>query len=187
MRKLQEAELDLQQGDGHILYVFQDTEKYINNALAFIKTGIKMGDYILVIENERITVKLNERLKACLSPEDWKDVSFVSNFEFYYISEDFHVPSIISTFARKLSPHLDQNRTVRTWAHVEWGARDDIASKVTSFEHLADEGVREMKVVSVCAYNERDICERLEEKLCTSHQFKMTDDEMKRSPIYLRK
>nr|WP_054635170.1 MEDS domain-containing protein [Thalassobacillus sp. C254] len=92
MRKLQEAELDLQQGDGHILYVFQDTEKYINNALAFIKTGIKMGDYILVIENERITVKLNERLKACLSPEDWKDVSFVSNFEFYYISEDFHVP-----------------------------------------------------------------------------------------------
>lgn len=168
----------------HILYLFENTEHYFKNLQSYIKTGLKFGHHLLIIENPVTYAEYARTMRQTLSKEELARIHYVDNQTFYRCCGDFHIQSILSHFSEILSPYLNGNISIRTWAHVEWGAQDHILDKLESFEHIADSSVRDMQLMSVCAYDASSIPARLQTSLMQSHQYLMTDSEFVESTLY---
>ncbi|MFF2501151.1 MEDS domain-containing protein [Peribacillus sp. NPDC058075] len=180
-----EYNLKLSNGE-HIFYHFEQMDYYIENAVSFIVSGIKQGDHIILIENESISVRIFNKVRLVLTAEEMSNVHYTDNFAFYCKHGDFHTPTIVADFAEILKPFLDENLTIRTWAHVEWGHQLEIEQKINQFEEVANKSVNEMGIVSVCAYDTATITESIMKNLMKSHEFLMTDIELRPSAYYIR-
>ncbi|MFS0634334.1 MEDS domain-containing protein [Mesobacillus foraminis] len=166
----------LQATGGHIFYCFNHLERYIENAASYILSGIRQGDYVILIENERIYPAIVQKVKVQLTESQLDQLVHVNNFEFYWSYGDFHTPSIIANFSRMLHPYDVKEYSIRTWAHVEWGNEQEITQKICEFEVEANHSVQSMNLVSVCAYDGDRITEPLRDSLMKSHQCHMKDD-----------
>ncbi|MDT3427082.1 signal transduction histidine kinase/CheY-like chemotaxis protein [Paenibacillus forsythiae] len=168
------------------MYTYDDIDSYIDNAVSYVVTGIHQGCHILFIDNEVTYRRLLGRLEEALSADQLEDVHYVDNFEFYRQYGDFHCDSIINHFERILKPFLDRQIRVRTWAHVQWNARerDQIHITLEEFERKADSSVIGNGLMSVCAYNAREISASLQNVLLKTHEYLMTDREFIISPLH---
>lgn len=169
---------------GHILYFYDEVSNYINNALAYVVTGIEQKHHLLIIENRQRYQLLHDKLQAVLSQEQLTKVHFVDNYEFYRMYGDFHCQSIINHFMEILEPFIENQISIRTWAHVEWKEQDDILHKLEEFENAADSSVNAMGLISVCAYNANTAPASLQTIMMRNHEYFMTDKELVRSSLY---
>lgn len=46
----------------HVLYSYNDMENYLKQVLSYIENGIAAGDYVILIENDRIYPIINKEL-----------------------------------------------------------------------------------------------------------------------------
>lgn len=167
----------LQKPEGqHILYCYKDSHFYIENAVSFILTGIKRGDYVVVVENDRLSELIKEKVKSHLCIDQLNRINYVNNFDFYFSNGDFHTTTIISSFVNLLDSCYEKTRSFRTWAHVEWGGLQEIACKIMDFEVASNQTVHSMNITSVCAYDHDRLSESLKESLMDSHPYQLTDD-----------
>jgi hypothetical protein len=160
----------------HILYCFKDSQFYIQNAVSFILSGIEQGDYVVVIENDRLFHFIEEKVKSQLPKDQLNQIKFVNNFDFYFSNGDFHTPTIISSFTNILDSFYEKSKSIRTWAHVEWGDLQEITCKIMDYEVAANQAVQPKKTTSVCAYDVGRLSEPLKESLMRSHPYLLTDD-----------
>ncbi|MGM0903760.1 MAG: MEDS domain-containing protein [Bacillota bacterium] len=160
----------------HILYCYKDSHFYIENVVSFIVTGIKQGDHVVVIENDRLFRLIDEKVKAQLRKGQLNQINYVNNFDFYFSNGNFHTPTIISSFATILDSVYAKRKSIRTWAHVEWGNLQEITCKIMDFEVSANQTVHSMNTTSVCAYDVDRLSEPLKESLMRSHPYQLTDD-----------
>ena len=166
----------------HILYVYETKNKYLNNLMAYIKTGVSRGHHVIIIDNLNLYEQAEERIKELFSMAEQKLIYYLDNKSYY---EDFNADRILKHFAEILEPFLNEKMIVRTWAHVQFKKADDIYVKIREFEHLADKSVRKFKkVMSVCAYNGSEIPASLHINLMKSHEYLMTDNQLTRSLLY---
>lgn len=168
----------------HILYVYETKNKYLNNLMAYIKTGVARGHHVIIIEDLNLYKQAEERIKKLFSREEQKLVYYLDNKLFYGYYQDFHAETIIKHFTQLLKPFLDEKMIVRTWAHVQLKKADDIYTKIMEFEHLADKYVNKFKIMSVCAYNGSEIPASLHINMMKSHEYLMTDNQLTRSLLY---
>ncbi|SEN70685.1 MEDS: MEthanogen/methylotroph, DcmR Sensory domain [Mesobacillus persicus] len=159
----------------HILYCFEKLDCYIENVVTFILTEVEQGNFIILIENERIFQLIKKKLNSQISEEGQKLINYVNNFDFYFSHGDFHTPTIISTFTDLLEPYRKRGGTICTWAHVEWGNDDEITCKIKEFEEVANQTVSSMNTTSVCAYDADRLSESLKKDLNSSHPCQLTD------------
>ena len=164
----------------HIFYCFNDLERYIENAVSYICSGIEQGDYVFVIENERIFPLLYKKVEPLLAKVQLDKIKHVNNFDFYCTHGDFHPPTIVSYFSKMLETYIEKGASIRTWAHVEWGDLQEITCKIAGFEQEANKAVQSMKVISVCAYDEDRLTESLKASLINSHGYTLTESEIVR-------
>lgn len=169
---------------GHILYLYDEIGNYIENALAYVATGINQGHHILFIDSALNCRLLLQRLETMLSAEQLESVHYVDNYDFYQLYGNFHCGSILQHFERLLQPFIDNRVSIRTWAHVEWREQEEICSKIEEFEENADASVKACGLMSVCAYNGKTISASLQNRLLRSHAYWMTDRELIPSPLY---
>ncbi|WP_018923980.1 MEDS domain-containing protein [Salsuginibacillus kocurii] len=168
----------------HIVYFFEDENDYIENVLAYICRGIEKGDHLLIIENNVIYEQIEKKATEMFSEEQLTYIHYIDNHSFYSYHQDYHIHSIVEHFHNTLEPFLTSNVTVRTWAHVEWEAKEDIERQLDEFEQLADCSVNEMGLVSVCAYPASAVSASLQTAMMRSHEYLMTDKELVRSSLY---
>ncbi len=162
--------------EGHIFYSFQEKERYIENAITYITSGVEQGSCVLLIENDRYFSLLRTKLESLLTKEQLKRIHHVNNYDFYYSRGDFHLTSIISYFSKIIGSYRENNLSIRTWAHVEWGDTEEISCEIKKFEEEANKAVSSMKLLSVCAYDADRLTESLQRSLTCSHNFVMTDE-----------
>lgn len=134
MRKLEErrdyvlkskmSQLFAEQKSVHILYSYDQQEKYIQQAVSYIQEGILAGDCILLIENDRLYPFIYNHLKALLTTDQMKMIHRINNFDFYYSSGSYHPPAILAYFNKSVQPYLDNKLSFRSWAHVEWSTME---------------------------------------------------------------
>jgi PAS domain S-box-containing protein len=172
---------------GHILYIYDSIENYIENTITFIVTGIEQKNHLLIIDNFENYKRINHRLQELLSDEDRECIHYVDNFEFYRLYGDFHCESIVNHFSKIIKPFKNQQISIRTWANVEWKEQDDMLSKLEHFENMADHAVNDSEIVSVCSYNGNQISARLQNKMLENHEYFMTDTELMKSNLYKKK
>ncbi|KQU17343.1 hypothetical protein ASG65_26685 [Bacillus sp. Leaf13] len=172
---------------GHILYIFDDIHKYIENMVSYIESGIELGQHIIIIDSQPKFELINHKLQESLTHVELQSIHYVDNYEFYRLNRDFHCNSIINHFAKILKPLQDQQFSIRTWAHVEWKEHDNIIPKLINFENVADETVKSSEVISVCAYNGKKISASLQNHMLRNHEYFMTDTELVKSNLYKKK
>ncbi|MGF2616135.1 hypothetical protein FZC84_10725 [Rossellomorea vietnamensis] len=165
--------------DNHILYHFNNEQTYIQNVVAFIKTGVQSGSPVLLVENDRHLLSIKQELQSVLSEKEMANVHFSNNYDFYSTTQSFDPDSIITYFKETVEPLLKQGVPVWTWGLVEWGDQEDILDKIVLYENQVQAFASDRGMVSVCAYDSNLTPVGLEEKLMKFHQVTITDELIK--------
>jgi hypothetical protein len=124
--------------NGHILYHFDDDERYIQNAVAFIKAGVKNGSHIMMVENDRNRMNINRKLEKDLTERELNKVHFTNNYDFYFSHKTFEPESILSHFLNTVNPYLEREIPLWTWGLIEWGDHQEIFETVAEYERQID-------------------------------------------------
>jgi hypothetical protein len=162
---------------GHIYYHYNDIDKYLQNAITFIVTVITYGSHVMLVENDRNILYIEENLKKQLTEEQLKNLHIINNFDFYYSNGDFHAETIFSYFKTNIEPLLNLNVSICTWGLIEWSDENDITSDIEQYEKDLDTFVNEKGLISVCAYDGNRTSQRLKDILMRCHRIMLTDDQ----------
>ncbi|WP_226677151.1 MEDS domain-containing protein [Rossellomorea aquimaris] len=168
----------------HVLYAYQDREKYLENTITYILEGIESGEHVILIENERNMNVLLMELNSQLTNDQLEKVHSVSNFDFYQSSGSYHPPAIYEQLMKTITPFIENGVAFRSWTNVEWGALEDPCSIVDWFENETDRVVHELNLTVVCAYDSEKMPDQLEESLKKNHGHLMSDQDISTSKIY---
>ncbi|MFD1673185.1 ATP-binding protein [Alicyclobacillus fodiniaquatilis] len=176
---------DLQLSNGaHILYLYEDPALYLNNAIAYIRTGIEQEHHILLIESSSVFQNIRERLSYFLTKEDLHKVHYMNNEQFYSAYGDFYSKTIVEHFNSISNAYISNHIPLRTWSNVVWKAQDDIVRKLENHERNSDMALQDMRMIGVCAYNSAVLTASLQTMLMRNHEYLMTDTELVRSSLY---
>lgn len=173
-----------EQRDAHVLYAYDETEKYIEEAVAYAKHGVEAGDYVLLIENPRLSPKIQAELKNKLSGAQMEKIHFVKSFDFYYSSGSYHPPAIQAYFEKTVEPYVQTGASFRSWAHVEWATMQDPIHLVEDFEKIIDVAVKELQFPLICAYAKKAMPESVKTMLLETHPYLLVEDEIVVSEQY---
>ncbi len=170
--------------EGHIFYRFKDKDAYINNLISFIAVGLVNGDNILIIESMKNLPKIKKEVTQKFSKEQQTSIRMVNNFDYYFSGGDFNTATILKHFEKDLTLIKKVNRSVRTWAHVEWASDNPDAEQLRDYEGIADDFVVRERMISVCAYSCNSLSPILHSALEQVHKYVMTDDDFTISKSY---
>ncbi|MCM3789975.1 MEDS domain-containing protein [Domibacillus indicus] len=178
IEKSSQLKSSLQTAQGHIFYTFQDLDKYIDNVVEYTVSGIKQGSHILLIENTKLLPAIQQKLKAVLNKEQLSNVHFKNNFDFYFSKGTFNPVIVFNHCVQFLESYIDNNISIRTWGHIEWGSMQDAQREIVQYENNRNELITLKNLTSVCAYNADRMPEEFKKALLLCHGFFMTDDEL---------
>jgi PAS domain S-box-containing protein len=168
---------------GHILYIYDKLDRYVRNAVSFIKTGITFGGHVFIIDNKDKYDRIYQELQKTLTCGEWSCIHYI-DIDSYGLNGEFHRETTFHHFENIIKPFQEKQIPIRIWSNVEWNEQDD---KLINFENKVDECVYSNKVVSVCAYNGKQISASLENHLCRNHDYFMTDYQLVKSILYKKR
>ncbi|MCG1022557.1 hypothetical protein EKQ44_12910 [Sutcliffiella horikoshii] len=169
---------------GHVYYLFQDKDVYMDHLISFVNTGIKRDENILIIESMKNIPKINTELNKHFNEAQKSNIRVVNNFDYYFASGDFNTKAMLAHFAKDVVLFNEENNSIRTWANVEWASDDPDAEKLKLYEATIDDFVLDEKMVSVCAYSHNSITPMLDLILKKLHYYQMTDESFSVSNLY---
>lgn len=168
---------NLRQAEGaHILYLTEQTDRYIANAVSYITDGVRQGDRVLMVENPRIYPRIQKELQQLLSAEELDLIHYVNNFDFYWRKGNFHPEAILEYFEQIVGSFTVDGRHCRTWGHIEWGSQEDIEEKIITYESEINLSIPKAQVISICAYDSHRVSDQLRERLMHCHGYFMKDN-----------
>ncbi|WP_430786716.1 MEDS domain-containing protein [Virgibacillus flavescens] len=168
----------------HILYFFEEMKCYLKNMLAYIKAGIERDHHVLVLERREIFSEVEYECKQLFSENQLKCIHYIDNYSFYQRYGDFQINNIVKHFGEVLAPFFEKDINVRIWAHVEWNENKAVSTTLEMYERMADHRVKEMGLISVCAYSGSGLSASLQNSLLKCHEYLMTDEVFVRSSLY---
>lgn len=172
---------------GHIIYLFEDYDRYIDNALSYITTAIEHNHHILFIEQAGVYETILEKLGSSSLTDRLHYLHYANNIDYYGSRGDFNFQHIVSHFEKITAAIQHKDYSLRTWANVlTWGEHNEltIRENLMAYERQTADFVREYGMVSVCAYNAYEISASLQTGLIREHEYVMTDTEFYKSPLY---
>jgi MEDS: MEthanogen/methylotroph, DcmR Sensory domain len=161
----------------HVLYSYSGTKNYIDQAVSYIQDGILAGDYVILIENERVYRMIHNELSTRLTKKQMEFVHFVNNFDFYYSSGSYHPPAIVEYFNKTVQPYVENKISFRSWAHVEWATMEDPLHLISDLEKVVDEAVNQLSFPLICAYEAERMPDYLKTILMETHPYVLMEDD----------
>ncbi len=177
-------ELFEEQRSIHVLYSYNGMKNYLEQIVSFVQDGISLGEYVIVIENERIYRLVLKELNLRLTADQMKLVHHINNFDFYYSSGSYHPPAIYEYFQKAVQPYVENNLHFRSWAHVEWATMEDPLHLIEDLEKIVDEAVHLLSFPLICAYEEERMPQHLKLSLLKTHPYLLMDDNFSISEQY---
>ncbi|WP_050180562.1 MEDS domain-containing protein [Domibacillus robiginosus] len=178
LEETRQLKKDLQGVQGHIFYYFEDTNKYVENAVAYIMAGIEQGGQVFVAENSRLYCLIQDKLQSLLNSEQMNRICYSNNFDFYFSKGTFHPEALMKHCRQAVDSLVEKEVPVRTWGHIEWGKEHKLDREIEIYEKKLDQMLFLDHIASVCAYDASRVSESLKRTLLESHEFFMTDDEI---------
>ncbi|MGM0896554.1 MAG: MEDS domain-containing protein [Bacillota bacterium] len=169
----------------HVLYAFSGMENYLNQLLNYIDDGISVGDHVLVIENERVVPMVKKQMSEKYTKEQMGLVHFVNSLHFYWSSGSYHPPAIHEYFTKTVEPYVEEGKSFRSWAHVEWESVKEPLHLIEDFEKIVDKAVNEYSFPLICAYEKKRMPDHLKKILMETHPYVLLEDDFIVSDQYL--
>ena len=170
-------ELLKEQKNVHVLYPYNEMDTYIQKVLSYIEDGIVSGDYVILIENDRIFPMIHKELSTRLTEEQMEFLHFVNSFDFYCSSGSYHPPAIADYFNNMVQPYVENERPFRSWAHVEWATMEEPLHLIEDLEKIVDQAVNELSFPLICAYDGNKLPDFLRTILMETHPYVLTEDD----------
>ncbi|MBE4906441.1 MEDS domain-containing protein [Bacillus luteolus] len=172
------------QSGGHILYMYNETNQYVRNAVSFIHEGIKREEVVFVIETDEMITNIKKYLSAKnLHDRQLNSIIYINDHEFYFKGELFNYNGAGGKLTNLVQPYINSGYHIRTWGRVPVPSKDPI-ERLVSHECNCDQFVSEKRVISVCCYNGLTTPAYVQNELLKSHTHLITDDEYTKSPFY---
>ncbi|CAM3811443.1 hypothetical protein GCM10009865_02380 [Aeromicrobium ponti] len=168
----------------HVLYSYNGMEKYIEQVVSFIHNGILAGEYVILIENDRVYPLIHKELSTRLTKDQMEYIHRVNNLDFYYSSGSYHPPAIHDYFNKMVQPYLENKLPFRSWAHVEWATMKDPLHLIEDFEKIVDEAVNLLSFPLICAYKGERMPDYLRRILMETHPYILLEDDVVVSELY---
>lgn len=162
----------------HVLYSYNEMENYIKQVLSYIQDGIMAGDYVILVENDRIYPIIHKELSTRLTKDQMKLLHFVNNFDFYCSSGSYHPPAIEEYFNKTVQPYVENKISFRSWAHVEWATLEEPLHIIEEFERTVDKAVNLLSFPLICAYKGERMPDYLKTILLETHPYVLKDDDI---------
>ncbi|MGE7595946.1 MEDS domain-containing protein [Peribacillus frigoritolerans] len=169
----------------HVLYSYNEMENYIKQVLSYIQVGIMAGDYVILVENDRIYPIIHKELSTRLTKDQMELLHFVNNFDFYCSSGSYHPPAIEEYFNKTVQPYVENKISFRSWAHVEWATLEEPLHIIEEFERTVDKAVNLLSFPLICAYKGERMPEYLKTILLETHPYVLEDDDITICEQYL--
>ncbi|MGG2197967.1 MULTISPECIES: MEDS domain-containing protein [Paenibacillus] len=179
-------QIDVSNG-AHILYFYESYEGYLSNAVAFVRTGLRQGQEIVLIDsldNQRL---IYERLTDVIEEKEFEHIHFFDHREFYGKYGAFHVKLILESLEELFQPFVNRLLTVRSWGHVYWQDQADILEQLRKYECHCDTSLSEWGILGVCVYDGRHVPANVQNEMLKSHEYVMTDTSLAKSTFYNQK
>ncbi|WP_369810514.1 MEDS domain-containing protein [Guptibacillus hwajinpoensis] len=168
----------------HVLYAYSGMQQYMEQVLSYIKEGVLAGDYVILIENDRLYRMIEKELNGILTEEQMKFVHRVNSFDFYFSSGSYHPPAIEAYFNEMVQPYIENNISFRSWAHVEWASMEEPLHLIEDFEKIVDGAVNQYSFPLICAYDGERMPDYLVKILMETHPYVLMDENFIHSDQY---
>lgn len=170
----------------HILYMFNEEDRYMNNVYHFIAEGIEQREKIVLVEEQEIfenivTILLNNGY----TKEDMKLLEFMSIQDFYFSEKGFNAEENFQKIEQLLERSIKKGLKLRTWGNVV--ADSSLISEIRNYESKVDRLLEGSDTISVCAYNAFVTPAFFQNELLKVHEYVMIEEELERSPFYHKK
>lgn len=162
----------------HVLYSYNEMENYIKQVLSYIQDGIMAGDYVILVENDRIYPIIHKELSTRLTKDQMELLHFVNNFDFYCSSGSYHPPAIEEYFNKTVQPYVENKISFRSWAHVEWATLEEPLHIIEEFERTVDKAVNLLSFPLICAYKGERMPDYLKTILLETHPYVLKDGDI---------
>lgn len=144
-------ELLIDNNSAHLLYAFNSMDNYVKTVVNYILDGFAKEKSIILIENEKYLPYVIKELKVHLTDNEIEKIHIVNNFDFYFSTGSYHPPAILGHIKKMYKPLLEQNKSIRTWTHVEWSTIEGPLAIVEELEKVVDKLSADMGLTIMCA------------------------------------
>lgn len=166
---------------GHIAYIYESEEKYIKNALNYIKEGLTNNQRIVFIDtvdNNKLIHKLLQSAKT-ISKEEIDGIEFIGVDYFYNSKQPLNQSLVRLTSI--IDPYIENDIALRVWGNVKVTR----LSEVLSYECECDDFLSKQKqIFTVCAYDGKALPASMLVDMLKVHEYFMTDDSLVPSNLY---
>lgn len=172
----------------HIIYMFNQSEKYFANAVDFVTKGLDAGDTIFVIEEESTYIEIQCRLlEKGYSTTIIDSIIFESSSKFYRTNtnNDNSAKLTFEKLNEILSRHWLPKKKLRIWGQVLF--QNFSLYELREYEKRCDNLLYGKNVLTVCSYNGLLMPAYFQNEMLKVHEYVMVDDQIERSPFYDRK
>ncbi|MDG5789229.1 ATP-binding protein [Evansella sp. AB-P1] len=171
----------------HIVYVFNEHEKYVGNSLTFLSEGLDNREHIILVEDENFYITIKRLLKLQgYSEEEIQLISYYRNSDYYLPKKDFNIDIMMAKLEELLKGiNETPSKRTRIWGQVL--VLDSSISEIKKYEKAYDNLMYGKNIISVCSYNGLTMPAFFQNELLKIHQYIMLDDQIEKSPFYNRK
>ncbi|MEB1805885.1 MAG: MEDS domain-containing protein [Bacillaceae bacterium] len=174
----------LERRGSHIIYMFNEYDKYVRNALTFIAEGIDNGDTVLLIESKHFFYSIIKKLIQMGYSESQRSlITYANNTNFYCAGETFSAENSIKQLSGLLR-NIEHGGRTRIWGQVL--ANYSTISELRVYENDCDLLMHGKNIITVCAYNALTTPAFLQNELLKVHEYLMFDSQIEKSPFYNR-
>ncbi|GEM_PF-6971109 len=167
----------------HILYMFDDEERYLEHTVDFIKEGMLKKEKIIIVESKFFLEKIKEKLlEKGIPQQKLQTITYVENDDLYTSDSDFNASKSYENLLQLLKPNFKDNITTRIWGQVL--VQGNAISELRKYECACDDLLKEKHVISVCSYNALTCSSFIQNEMLKVHEYFMTDDQIVKSPFY---
>ncbi|OAH54753.1 hypothetical protein AWH48_09225 [Domibacillus aminovorans] len=170
----------------HILYTYSNYEKYIQNAVSFLSTGLNLKHGMVLIESRVVYETILVHLAAKgFSQTQLDTIIFTDNDEFYRTHRTFDMSTILLALGDLLKLYTDQDLPIRIWSKVRW--KENICcvlEELSAYEIEADKVLEQIRAFTICVYNGQELPTSAYMEMMKSHSYVMTDTELIPSLYY---
>ncbi|MDT8860239.1 ATP-binding protein [Alkalihalobacillus sp. MEB130] len=169
----------------HVIYMYYEYEKYLDNAFLYIAEGIERGDQILLFEEFEFYQTIIHRLRmGGFSEREISTIAFHNNKKFYRADEEFSSEKTIKKLTNYLKESVENGLNTRVWGHVL--AQQMTISELRKYEYECDKFLNDTNIISICTYNGLTTPAYLQNELLKVHEYFMLDHQIEKSPFYHR-
>lgn len=171
----------------HALYIYEETQEYLQQIQTFITNGIDAGEHVILIENERLYATILKELQKSMDSEQLRLLHFVNSLQFYRLNGSYHPAHIKDSLEETIDHYEKHLLKFRVWAHVEWATHEaptHLLAEVKDVESFADRKVCHSSYIHICAYDGKRLSTEMMNVLLETHPYILKHDGLSISTVY---